>query len=42
MQRFRAGEVFVEIRVLREKTHCFAAFDEATVSSKNFGVAACW
>src|SRR4029077_5383813 len=40
-QRFRAGEIFVEIRVLREKTNCFAAFDEATVSSKNFGVAAC-
>src|SRR5262249_35080047 len=40
-QRFRAGEKFVEIWVLRKETNCFAAFDETTVSSENFSASAC-
>ena len=41
MQRLFASQKFVEIWVLWKKPNCFAAFDEATVSSKNFGAAAC-
>src|SRR5215208_4473163 len=42
MQRFRTAKIFVEVRILRQKTYCLAALDEATVSSKNFSAAVCW
>src|SRR5215831_11238229 len=41
MQCLRASEILVEIWILRKKTNCFAAFDEATVSPKDFGATAC-
>ena len=41
-QGFLTGEIFVEIRVLGEKPYCFAAFDQATVPSKDFRSAARW
>src|SRR5262249_49583226 len=39
-QRFFASKVFVEVRILRQKTDCFPAFHKETVAPKNFRAAA--
>ena len=38
-ERFAAGQIFVEIRTLRQKTNSFAALDQTAVPAKNLGFA---
>ena len=41
-QRFFPSEIFVKIRILRQKTDCFPAFNQTAIAAENFGAATRW